>query len=110
LVHFGCIVVGLAVHREHRVEFLEVGFAEFVQFDFDSQKEGFGFGFDPFQGGFGDVGVEGGDVDDFSLFIDVVSGAGGEEAEALSFFLEFVEVIAGYGCLDGLEFIYDGEQ
>lgn len=72
-VQLCCVIVLFTAFADHRVKFLEISLTEIVQFNLNSIKEGLCFLFDPLQSLISDFAVESCNVDDLSIFVDVIS-------------------------------------
>ena len=109
-VELRCVIVFLTAFADYGVEFLEIGLTEIVEFKLDSIEERFRFLFDSLHSLLSDIAVESGNVDDFSIFVNVVPGSRGEKTVALALLFKLVKIVSGLWCPDGLEFIIDGED
>lgn len=78
VVHFGCIIILLAVLAYHWLKLLQVSFAEIVKLYLYTIEEGLCLFLDSLQGSLCYAAVKGGNVDELLALVDIVSVARGE--------------------------------
>ena len=71
-VQLCCVIVFFTVFADHRVKFLEISLTKIVEFNLNSIKECLCFLFDSLQSLLSYFAVESCNVDDLSIFVDVI--------------------------------------